>query len=194
MKPGCPEVQDLLSDFFDGRFPPADPVGEGIRSHLGSCRACSGVLADYRILRSAVSPLGESVPDPEAFFRRLGLRLAPAPALPIGRRLARLPLAAAAGLALLAGLSWWTRIGPPLPDAPLPSSPAPFSIPASWKPLGEAGPETLRDFVEAQDLSDLIEDLGAIRGSDRASIYRDIASVSDLARHGPDFQEVSYAP
>jgi hypothetical protein len=62
--------------------------------------------------------------------------------------------------------------------------------------VGEAGPSTLNEMAEAQDLSDLVEDLHLIRGgrSDRGAIYREIASVHDLAMHSPTLQEASDAP
>ena len=105
----------------------------------------------------------------------------------------------AAGVALAIGGSWTLhalRLSPSAPPPPVQAPSARAEAPPGWTLVGEAGPATLNEMAEAQDLSDLVEDLHLIRGgrADRGTIYREIASVHDLAMNGPILREVSYAP
>ncbi len=192
----CAPFQELLSDYFDGRMGPADPARIGLEAHLAGCPACAGMLRDFSLLREAVRPRDASVPDPEAFARGIDLRIRGIRAG--SQRAWWRPAAMAAGVALAIGGTWALQAVKPAPT-PLPHVPSPpgrAEAPPGWTLVGEAGPATLSEMAEAQDLSNLVEDLHLIRGgrADRGAIYQEIASVHDLAVNGPVLQEVAYAP
>ncbi len=193
MSTDCLAFQDLLSDYFDGRYPPKDPQRLRIEAHLAVCPLCSRELAEYALLSKAVSPGGDRLPDPDAFERRLKARLSPFP-----RRILRRFPAAAAGIALAAALAWTLRPPAPKPQADTPPPPPSVALrpppPPNWRLLGEVGATTLKEAAEARDLEALVEDLRLVRGpeADRSSIYREFASLKDLSVHGPSLQEVTY--
>jgi len=124
----CAAVRPLLSDHFDGRFPPGDARRLEIEAHLACCPPCAEVLADYDRIRQSLRPDTCPLPDPQGFERRLQERLQerllPAPSW-------RLPAAAAAVVTLALGATWVLKV----PDRRDPAR-APAPPPASWKLLG----------------------------------------------------------
>lgn len=198
----CAPFQELLSDYFDGRMGSDDPATIGLEAHLAGCPACAGMLRDFSLLREAVRPEGASVADPAAFARGLYLRIKVLRIRAGSRPTWWRPAAMAAGIVLAVGGGWALHAVRPFPSSP----PPPVHIhtppgraaeaPPGWTLVGEAGPATLNEMAETQDLSDLVEDLHLIRGgrTDRETLYREIASVQDLAMNGPILREVSYAP
>ena len=193
MIPECPDVQALLSDHADGRFPAGHPERVRIEVHLASCSDCAGVLADFVAIGEALRPAAVQVPDPGAFGRTLRGRLRPA----LPGAWVRPSLAAAAVLLLAVVGVLRIRQSPP---ALTPVSIAPSEVPSAWRLLGElpgtgdASPD-LTERAEARDLQALIEEIRMARGGgDPAQIYREIASVQDFSRHGPVLREASYAP
>lgn len=112
MSPPCPETSEVEA-LWDGRLG-ADRE-EIMRTHVASCEHCAGEARRLETLRTALLSLPEREPSPPnvARGRRLLLdaaREATARARPRGRAL---PFAAA-GVALAAGVAFWTQRPPAL--------------------------------------------------------------------------------
>ena len=129
----CRTVAPYLVDLARGGVLDADRRAE-VDRHLRECRACTARLEDERALSAALGRLAQEIEvpalDPES-ERALLAAFDAAWAQPHPRARARVwrPLAAAAGLALAAMLTW--TIGHRLAESPAPTASAPPVLPAT---------------------------------------------------------------
>ena len=77
--PGCPDPE-TISAVFDGEYEP----DETLNSHLGACPRCARRLADYALMRAALTRAVDSAPDDGfnariAAFVRANAGVSPAP-------------------------------------------------------------------------------------------------------------------
>ena len=175
----CGEVLDLLSDHFDGRFGPDDPRREVVETHLAGCGDCRRILLDYSLMRAAMRPGPERVPDPASFEARLSARLRSEP-----HRAPWIPLSAAAA-ALALAVTGWTLFSPRRPAATTPVSIA--------LPVRPESPATLEESVRARDLVELEEELRLLRPRPGPeAIRKELTSLPDLDPSLPAIEEVSF--
>lgn len=158
----CELYDDVLDEYADGaraanNADPADTRLAAFESHLAGCARCQGLVADFATIRRTAAALDQHLPPPRV-WAKIASSIEQEERKPWWARslanplAARVPLAAAALLALLLGgaawLGWQGRGGTPQTTAAVQT---PDAGPAMAEQHYEEAIAGLQQIVDAQD-------------------------------------------